>query len=69
MDTRRHALRERRQRLGITQKDMAARVGISPVTYSRIERGTSVPSLDVAYRIAIVLNSDLADLFPRETVA
>lgn len=69
MDTRRHALRERRQRLGITQRDLAARVGVSAVTYYRIEHGTSVPSLDLAYRIAAALDAELCDLFPKETVA
>jgi len=69
MDTRRHALRERRQRLGITQAELAARIGISPITYYRIERGLRVPPLDVAYRIAAELQADLHDLFPRDTVA
>ncbi|MDA8205726.1 MAG: helix-turn-helix transcriptional regulator [Thermaerobacter sp.] len=56
----RHALRERRQRLGITQRKLAALTGIHPVTYNRIERGHKMPDVAMAIRILAALDLDLS---------
>ncbi len=46
---------ENRKKHGLTQVEVAEKVGISEVSYQRIEYGTQRPSLDTAIRIADVL--------------
>jgi predicted ATPase/DNA-binding XRE family transcriptional regulator/Tfp pilus assembly protein PilF len=45
-------LKERRKELGLTQRDLALRVGCSPVTIEKIESGERRPSKQVAELIA-----------------
>lgn len=52
---KRTLLAERRRKLGLTQLEVANKVGISEISYQRIEYGTQRPSLDTAIRIADVL--------------
>lgn len=60
---RRTALREARQAAGLSQAELAARVGITQQHYSLIEIGRRTPALDVALRIASVLGADPRVLF------
>ncbi|MDP3275641.1 MAG: helix-turn-helix transcriptional regulator [Deltaproteobacteria bacterium] len=53
-------LRIARRALGMTQKDLAARVGVVQSTIVRIERGLNRPSLRIALRLADVLGLDPA---------
>ena len=49
-------IKERREQLGISQKELAEKVGISQSFLCDIEQGRSKPSIDTAIKIAQVLN-------------
>ncbi|WP_342377533.1 helix-turn-helix domain-containing protein [Myxococcus stipitatus] len=52
------AAREARSRLGLTQADVAERVGIAMDVYSRMERGRVLPSVTTLRRLCQVLGID-----------
>lgn len=56
-------LPKRRKEKGFTQDDLAKKAKLSRQMLSNIERGYSLPSLQVAYRIAKVLDSSMEHLF------
>ena len=49
-------IKERREELGMSQKDLAEKAGISQSFLCDIEQGRSKPSIDTALKIAEVLN-------------
>lgn len=49
-------IKERREQLGISQKELAERAKISQSFLCDIEQGRSKPSIDTAIKIAQVLN-------------
>ena len=49
-------IKERREQLGISQKELADKIGISQSFLCDIEQGRSKPSIDTAIKIAQVLN-------------
>ena len=49
-------IKEKREQLGISQKELAEKVGISQSFLCDIEQGRSKPSIDTAIKIAQVLN-------------
>ena len=55
-------LRARRLELGLTQADVADRLGIAQPSYAAIESGRRNPGLDVVERVALALDCDSADL-------
>jgi transcriptional regulator with XRE-family HTH domain len=64
--------REARERLGLTQTQVANKVGLVPGVYGRIERGDMMPSVPTLHRICLVLgiSSDaLLGLDPSRVVA
>lgn len=60
------ALREARLRAGLTQAELARRVGLSRSAYTNIEKGRKYPSLVSALRIARVLSEHVEELFGDE---
>ncbi|ADO75529.1 helix-turn-helix domain-containing protein [Stigmatella aurantiaca] len=50
------AVRAARQRLDLTQADVAERVGIATEVYGRLERGHMLPSVKTLRRLCLVLN-------------
>lgn len=60
---KRERLIAQRIRLGLKQEDVAAAVGVTRSTYVRYETGLRMPSIPVARRIAVVLNSTVDYLF------
>ena len=52
-----------RKRTGITQQRLAEVVGVSVETVSRMERGTSFPSINSVENVARALGVELRDLF------
>ena len=52
-----------RKRIGLTQTELSAKTGISRRTLSSIEKATSIPSVDIALKLATILNSTVEDLF------
>lgn len=57
---------DRRKELGIKQREVSEKVGISRGSYSAIERGLRLPSLEVAQRICLVLEMSVNEAFPIE---
>lgn len=49
-------LRERREQLGYTTRDLAAKINVTPGTISNIEAQGSMPKLELAYNLAKALN-------------
>lgn len=64
-------LKELRAKKGISQEDMAKSIGVHVTHLSRYERGLSVPSLEVAEKIANTFNVsiDLLVYGNQDTVA
>lgn len=56
-------IRERREQLGISQKELADRCGIAQSTLCDYEQGRNKPSLSVAVKIAQVLNVESIKFF------
>jgi molybdate-binding protein/DNA-binding XRE family transcriptional regulator len=56
-------VREHRAGLGLSQADLAARVGVSRQTLSAIESGRSVPSTVLALQLSRALDCSVEDLF------
>lgn len=52
----------RRKELGLSQEELADLAEIDRTYASQIERGVANPSLDVLFRIARSLNSDISSL-------
>ena len=59
-------IKEKRERLGISQKELAEKVGISQSFLCDIEQGRSKPSIDTALKIAEALNIDDIKFFDYE---
>src|SRR5512137_585449 len=51
----------RRRELGLTQDELARRVGCAPVTLRKIEYGDLRPSVQIAERLALALNLPLEE--------
>lgn len=61
--TAKSAMRQARERLGLTQVQLAADLGVPQSTVSRVETGTERPLLDTALAIAKRLDSTVEALF------
>ncbi len=55
--------RERRRALGLSQQQIAERVGITRQHYGYIENSHRIPSMPIAIAIARILNTTVEDLF------
>jgi len=55
-------LKEIRDKRGMTQGQLAKKVGVHLVTISRIETGARQPSMDLLHRLAKVLKVKVGDL-------
>jgi transcriptional regulator with XRE-family HTH domain len=53
------AVRERRQSLGLSQVELAARAGMTQPALSRLEAGVVVPTIPLLERISGALEADL----------
>lgn len=56
-------LKNRRQELNLTQKQVADNVKITIRSYQNYEKGVQIPSVDVAMRIATCLESTVEAIF------
>lgn len=56
-------LKEARARLGLTQAELALRVGVSRKTINTVENGVFVPSTVLALRLARALGAPVEELF------
>jgi|UPI0005D0F74B putative transcriptional regulator len=64
----RTALIKARKDKKMTQQEVADAVGINRAFLANIERGQHTPSLEVARKIALVLESDMETLFFKSDV-
>ena len=55
-------IRGERQRIGVSQMDLAGLAGINVAHFGRIERGETNPSLEILVRVASVLGVEAASL-------
>jgi len=58
-----NAVREQRQRRGLTQEDLARAAGVSRQSIISIERGRYVPSLALALKLARIFECATDELF------
>ncbi len=58
-----NALRDRREAAGLTQAELAGRIGVSRKTVNTVENGVFVPSTIVALKLAKALSCTVEDLF------
>jgi putative transcriptional regulator len=56
-------LRAHREKAGLTQAELAEKVGVTRKTVNTVERGHFVPSTVLALRLAIALEVPVEDLF------
>jgi len=56
-------LRQYRRQRGLTQQELATRVGVNRQTIVNIEGSRSLPSILLAYRLAQALTVPVTDLF------
>ena len=61
-----NTLRVRRARLGITQEELAERIGVSRKTINTIERERFVPSTVLALKLSRALGVPVEDIFRLE---
>ena len=59
-------IKERREELGLTQKELAEKAGITQSFLCDIEQGRSKPSIDTAIKIADALNISDIKFFETE---
>ena len=62
-------LKVARAREGLTQEELAARVGVTRKTINTIERGHFLPSTLLALKLARALHSRVEELFSLEETA
>ena len=58
-----NSLKERRTALGLTQAELAQRVGVSRKTINTVENGVFVPSTTLALKLAAALSVPVEQLF------
>lgn len=58
-------VRRQREQLGLSQAELATRVGVHPNTLPRIERGEYRPALETQIALADALDCTVTELFPR----
>jgi putative transcriptional regulator len=58
-----NSLKEERARLGLTQAELADRIGVSRKTINTVENGIFIPSTILALKLAEALDRRVEDLF------
>ena len=58
-----HRVRQARRRVGLTQEQLAEKVGVHRVSIARIEAGVRVPSMALGLRISRELGESVETLF------
>ena len=63
------AIRARREAMGMTQQELAARLYVSRQTVSRWESGSRCPDLIMSKKLAMILGISMDELIPGEALA
>jgi putative transcriptional regulator len=58
-----NSLKDERARLGLTQAELADRVGVSRKTINTVENGIFIPSTTLALKLARALGRRVEDIF------
>jgi putative transcriptional regulator len=58
-----NCLKEQRAELGLTQAELAERVGVTRKTVNTVENGVFTPSATLAIKLALALNVPVEQLF------
>ncbi|MCE8234145.1 helix-turn-helix transcriptional regulator, partial [Listeria monocytogenes] len=53
-----------RNKNGLTQKELAEKVGLAEISIRKIENGERDPSINTAVRISKILNTKMEIIFP-----
>ena len=56
-------IKELREKANMSQKDLAAKIGVTPGAVAHWELGHKKPSLDNVFRLAVAFNLTVAELF------
>ncbi len=56
-------IRSLRQKSNLSQQELAEQVGATRQTINAIEQEKYSPSLELAFRLALVFNADFSDVF------
>ena len=56
-------IKEFRKTKNLTQVDLATELGVTRKTINQIESGNTIPKIDVAYKISIILDTTIENLF------
>ena len=56
-------LKEKREAMSLTQKQVAEQIGIAVSAYQRYERGAAIPNAKMAVRIAKALKTTVEDIY------
>ena len=59
-------IRSRRKNIGLTQKELAEKAGVSTNTVARWERGETEPSFSDFLRVCVVLGMKMEDFVEKE---
>lgn len=57
------SIKERREDAGMTQAELADRVGVTRQTIRYVEKGEYNPSLELAWRIAREFDAEIEEIF------
>jgi putative transcriptional regulator len=63
MDNFKTTVRQLRAELGLTQEELAEKVGIARQTVLYLEKGEYMPSLALAHRISTLFGKPIEDIF------
>lgn len=56
-------IKELRHKTGMTQEEFADKINVAPRHVSRIENGVNTPSVETLYKISLVLNVEMKELY------
>ncbi len=56
-------IKEYRKNKNMTQEELANELGISRKTSSLIESGSVIPKIDIAYKLSLILDATVEELF------
>lgn len=61
-------IKRRREAIGLTQLELADKLGVSRPLIAQYERGSKQPTMPIGYEIAAVFGCTVDDLYGREAI-
>ncbi|MBM5686062.1 helix-turn-helix transcriptional regulator [Listeria innocua] len=58
------SFKEKRNKAGLTQKELGIAVGLAEISIRKLENGERDPSINTAVKISKALNSNMEEIFP-----